>query len=447
MTKIRKLTRREFSRAIKRGLGRALLHVKEYGDEGIENEIKDALLTNYVYDMQIEGLRAWWLFDIVQLTGRTSVYAEYLARNFCATRETAWHYAHRYDLAARFYELGFEEFRQLMFTNFHKIAKKLWMYYCGMALIDVAGLVGLEHIARLCGRPTKVMDSWEYHKVMEHAEDLTSEFTVKEFLATLSESSRDIKAFVDVCSEHRGTDKDSSPAEPWRRPSIEDLKSMVANQSQDRLGSDFRRFGRQASEAELKTVRSLLACATSIRERKAWLEVFESKTMPDVTPDIINLIYDENEKVARSAVNALSLVRSEMVREVALKCLRSGHAKLKVKGFDLLESNCQRGDAPELFKILKTLRSADNIHRAGMSINKFAEVEDDEEFVPIFLWLYENGSESFCREHFLEHILKWGKCPDFVLKEAQWDSGSEVQELARKTVAKRCLREKGHDTV
>ena len=82
MTMIKRLAPREFARAMKLGLGRTLLHVAEYGDEGVEEIIKEAMLKSFAYDVMFEGLRAWWLRDIITLTGRTKLYGRFLYDNF-----------------------------------------------------------------------------------------------------------------------------------------------------------------------------------------------------------------------------------------------------------------------------------------------------------------------------------------------------------------------------
>ena len=122
MTTSKKLTRREFSRAMKLGHGRALLHVKEYGDEGIEDVIKKAVLTNYAYDVQIEGLRPLWLWQILTLTGRPHFYADHLLHNFSLPSHHQNDTAQQFGLAGLFFDLGRHEFREVMFANFHKMA-------------------------------------------------------------------------------------------------------------------------------------------------------------------------------------------------------------------------------------------------------------------------------------------------------------------------------------
>ena len=59
-----KLTREQFADAFSKGLGRAMMHVKRYGLDGIADILLDACIHNKVYDTQCEENRAKWLFEM-----------------------------------------------------------------------------------------------------------------------------------------------------------------------------------------------------------------------------------------------------------------------------------------------------------------------------------------------------------------------------------------------
>jgi len=52
---ITKLEKEEFASAVRKGLGRALMHVVNFGLDGIDDLVLDACLHNYCYDTQIES--------------------------------------------------------------------------------------------------------------------------------------------------------------------------------------------------------------------------------------------------------------------------------------------------------------------------------------------------------------------------------------------------------
>ena len=65
---IAKLEKEQFASAVRKGLGRALMHVNNFGLDGIDDLVLDACLHNYCYDTQIESSRASWLFRMFDNT-------------------------------------------------------------------------------------------------------------------------------------------------------------------------------------------------------------------------------------------------------------------------------------------------------------------------------------------------------------------------------------------
>jgi hypothetical protein len=109
---IEKLSREEFDAALKDGLGRAVLHVRHYGDAGFEDLIEDALVFDYSYDMQIEGTRSDWLLDILRHVGSIKTYVERLLERYAADESLDRNLIQQIEVASKLFDLGFAEFRQ-----------------------------------------------------------------------------------------------------------------------------------------------------------------------------------------------------------------------------------------------------------------------------------------------------------------------------------------------
>ena len=63
---VARLTKKDFADALKKGLGRASLHVSKYGLPGVEDWVLNACIHNQVYDTQCEDGRATWLFKMIR---------------------------------------------------------------------------------------------------------------------------------------------------------------------------------------------------------------------------------------------------------------------------------------------------------------------------------------------------------------------------------------------
>ena len=57
----------QFRDALRKGLGRALLHVREFGCNGLENAILEACEHSLDLDPQSEGTRGEWLYEILMV--------------------------------------------------------------------------------------------------------------------------------------------------------------------------------------------------------------------------------------------------------------------------------------------------------------------------------------------------------------------------------------------
>ena len=63
---VKRLDKIEFAAALRKGQGRAMLHVLHYGLEDVEGLILEACLHNQVYDQQLESIRGDWLFSMIR---------------------------------------------------------------------------------------------------------------------------------------------------------------------------------------------------------------------------------------------------------------------------------------------------------------------------------------------------------------------------------------------
>jgi hypothetical protein len=432
MTRFKKLTRREFARAMKRGHGRALLHVKEYGDEGIEEVIKKALLISHAYDLQIEGLRTDWLWQIVTLTRRPHFYADHLLSNFNTASHQRTDIAQRFGLASRFFDLGRSEFRQVMFDNFRETVDGPQMSYCGSAVVEVSGLTGLELVARTCGELPDWLSEYDCAMVLKRATELGNERTIMEHMDTLSKQEPNVKIFTDACEKFAAEHLPPPAAIPL---TLEELLDKIQRGELGKYFGKAMSFGKRATQDELTLVCNLLKSASDEQLQLAFLNVFCWVPMPNITEEVINLLYAKNPRVRHAAAKALAHSKSLDIRNAAMHFLRSSKSSSIPIALRLLKNNYVPSDSDDINRALKFLRGAVDIHSAGMALRNLCDTSGGGELATAMLWLYENGPETFCRLSFLEQLVEWQMCPIEILNEAQWDAGSEVRDFARNKFA------------
>lgn len=430
MTNIKKLTRDEFSRAIKLGHGRALLHVKEYGDDSIEDAIKESLLTSHAYDVQIEGLRTWWLWQIVTLTGKSNSYADHLLSNFNLSTHSHHDVAQQFELASMFFDLGRIDFRPAMFADFQRMAHEPGMSSCGRAMVEVSGLAGLEMVAKTCGESPEIIDDYECNKVLERAIANGYERTVMEHMSKLAEKEPTVKVFMDACEQFNAS---SGALSERSQPTLEELLMLIEQGELNNPGK-FKAFGRRATADELAQVSNLLKHASTERDRLAFLQVFHWVAMPQFSTDTLKLLSDNNAQIRMAAAKALSHSKSPDIRNTALSMLQSGESSSVSIALDLLKNNYTPDDSQLVMQGLRCLKLPFDIHAAGMAVKNICRTSQCSELAPAILWLYEHGPDTFCRLDFVEQLVEWQKCPPDLLYEAQWDAGSELRDFARNQI-------------
>ena len=234
MRKATKLSRAEFARAIKLGHGRAILHIKEQGDNQVKDLICKALTKCNVYDYQIEGGRHYWLWQILCITKNIDYYAGYLFENLGNPKATKWDLRQQYLLAALFFNAGFCEFRELLFSQSNRAVSdpSLFGDY-SRSLVDIAGLKGLGFAISLSEKDPEILDDWECYRVIDHAIELLSESEITEFLSESSQTTTNAKKYLEGYQEYCNN-KVFEPNYTQERPNFEKILELIASGEADR---------------------------------------------------------------------------------------------------------------------------------------------------------------------------------------------------------------------
>ncbi len=428
--KPRKLEKRAFARALRHGLGSAFLHVRKYGDGGVEDLLLDACFRVLVYDSQLDSGRASWLARLLDSTGRIEFYAHAIYEFISSEAEHP-----RYDLeqliclASELFERGFVEFKQALFalvSSKHDLQVAL-----GEALIDVAGWTGLEAAVRIVAGSD--VEGWDKYCLLEYAGEYFDDCDkVETYLQNKSVDDTLVAQFLrDIEDERTRRDSRESSYEPARW-TIEEVLDAVENHPNPKsLHYIFRTFGRNASDGELNSVFRRLESESNVDRIASYLGVFASKPLPSVSKPIINLLNSNDEDVRRVARNALSNVKDSNVRKAGLNLIGGANDELAVAGLNLLQLNYQAGDEAMIFDALKRLKDVDYIHWGAMAVSRIAENSGDVALSSTLEWACEFTPCGFCRRSVLEQLIAWEMAPARILYEAQWDAEPAVRRLAR----------------
>jgi hypothetical protein len=145
---LNRLTPDEFADALRKGKGRVVAHLRQFGDAGVEPELMAAYVSNCAYEEQIEDDRTAWLVGLLEYVGDRGRYRDAILQSLMRPgSEDVSHFA---ALAAVLARQGDEITRRAVYARFDTLEYACASY--AATLIDLDGVGGLLLVARRFGR-------------------------------------------------------------------------------------------------------------------------------------------------------------------------------------------------------------------------------------------------------------------------------------------------------
>lgn len=432
MSKLKKLNRRSFKNAMHKGLGRALLHVKQYGDENVRNELSYACANNIAFDPQSEGFRACWLAEIVDFAKEPEHYYRYVETGLSSAK-TNWDLTHVGSLAAEFAKRGIGHFRPLLYNAFTRSLdeSKDWSTL-GLPIFSLDGVKGacfvLEELAR---RPIK---NWEdpCHLLLA----LTNDFGEENAIHALQDSAKTCKRLRRLLPIAIREIRREIPAPQQRAPYTLEQVLKDIERSTNKRGVIERGFGKRANDEDIREIFSLLLEETRTRRLYCYLRVFHMRALPELHDRIFELALSSNRQVRLAACTALSHRKSTRVRQFALNLLHEDPSSIHSGALELLRLNYRAGDHVIIAKSLRGRLAPETIHSIVLDLVLLAREIAGPELADCLHWAYEHTPCSSCRQSVVDKLIKWNAAPPELLEECLWDCEYEIRELARNALGR-----------
>lgn len=402
------LNEAEFRLALSRGLGRALVHVRQYGVTDWE-PILEGCLRNQCYDAQCEGDRARWMMAFLDQSGER-ILLERLIPIMVQGTAGFWdrlqHCRLAYFLASR----GHDAAREALYANFG--VPDAGGDLVGLEeILDLDGLEGFSEVLRLlrqrvpAQRWPEVVPTLVSH-VTHRWEDLDPLPWLKRWELDGLE-----KVEVLVRSLDNLNVLPESPRPPRPQSNLEGIFRNVDGPEEGYgLGYQCRHIDNEVAGKLFEQ----LGSERSPGRLAKLLRCFTQRDLPEVNPEVIALADHPSKKVRWAALLALSRLAHPLVRKLALRCLarkrwRNGELKL-------FERNFQAGDAVALEEILVT-----DAHELISDLTAVCESVNSPELVKVMLFVYEVSNCSICRRAIVKLLRSMGIFPKWA--EAEWPLG------------------------
>ena len=404
----------QFRHLLKLGLGRAILYARDHDVQDFRKLILDACLHCYAYDPQIEGTRASYMLDLLDLMPDKEFYYDKVLNALSASGDN-YDAVQRFHLAACLALEGNERAKRLMYGSYNpgpRMGEAI-----AIDFLQMDGVKGLLFAAEKIGA-----------LLMSVAGESLGEQAARDALRKAGAENPRIEAYrlAEEASRKRFDEWLSKSAE-MINATYEELRPGLHHMSFTWLTS----WGERASDEDLVRAARGLAAARDHRDQFAHLRIFARRRFPLDIQLLLSLADVQEERVAQSALKALSQITHPAVRRLAFRLVET-RSQWRGKAVELLERNFQTGDHAIVLHWFEAEEELDTRHALGLDFFDFWEQHPHEETeVPMLLALYERGPCSFCRESAVRRLIELGKLTDERRLECSYDANGDIRDLAK----------------
>lgn len=439
------LDRTAFAKYLKRGHGRAMMHVKSYGLVGVDDLVLDACLHNRSYDAQCEESRIPWLFSMLENQPEKRVIREELLTTLfdhlqqvdpAEDDENTPSITQCYELCGCFARSGDSKLADML-RSFAKNQDFDWDRLAPhWEWVKLDGLPALLEVARRAGQWLRQNseEGWQGWPFLDSLlEECQLEQAGREALVQAAETDADIAAFFKFNSARDETKPDTiSYADRFRQSWP---VSRIIDDAYRHIGDfpgNYTRFGRYAGTDDLQLIwQKLLECEDEAACcRLLW--VFRRTPIPALHARVLGWLDSNNVQLQEAAIEALGRIQDIKIAQEAQKRLQTDPANHTL--LPLLRLNAEYVDNPFFNLILQRLPTSDDdtAHDIGSDLLDVANDCPQLSTPALLNWIYEHTPCSICRSSAVHRLHERGLLTEQQLEECRNDADSSTRELGNK---------------
>jgi deoxycytidylate deaminase len=419
----------QFATYLFRGLGRTYLHLQRYDSTPHLAALLQACLYNPVYDRQCEGSRADYLFNLIALTPNPHAFEQRIMHSFARLDDDALDVEQLFDFALLYARSGNTHARQLMYDHFAARAGD-GNDYGATQLIDLDGFEGFRFVAaRLGAAAQHDPEYWDTDHLVKHLKACVPSITDAN-ISALSATDPRIHQYLEVVAHTMTLQQEASvQCENFTDVSYAQLKTHLAGLKKHIPYVRLRRWGILASSDDIDTAARDLLQQENPLLLAAYLAIFDRRVFPlGVTP-LLPLLRHTDKRVVRWTIDALSLLREPILRDVAHSLIQE-HQHIS-EALKLFRHNFQPGDETFFITLLDRGHTDDEMHAYGWSLMDVLSHNNGPHTFELLCRLYECQPCSCCRTKVVQQLVTTLSIPDWMVMECQHDADERTRELAQ----------------
>ena len=415
----------QFRENLHLGLGRALIYARDHDMREYRDVILDACLHCYSYDAQIEGTRADYMYELVELLADKAYYHDTVL-NSLATAGDDRNAVQRFRFASCMSMDGDEHAKRVMRDSYNPGPR--YGESIGVNFLDTGGIRGLLFVAEKMGtvllaKPGESDIGW----VISRSTEAFGGQATWDALRDAGRENPSIEVYRQAC--------ETSQTE-WRTkdPIRVEIPAMSYAELLDRTPANkpylLWKWGEQASDQELESAARGLITARGPKEQLRHVRIFTRRRYPLNPATLITLAEVEEERVGFWAVRALAHVADPAVRPLAFRLVNSD-VESRGGAIALLNKNFEPRDHDIVLGWFEAEQDREIRHSFGMDLREFwKQHPDDRTEVRMQRSMYEKAPCSHCREIAVKRLIELDALTESMRAECAYDANREIRDLA-----------------
>jgi hypothetical protein len=413
--------------SLKRGTGRALLIIRDNQDTDFSEIIFNACVNALGYDLQCEGNRAKYLYEIVQSSRQNLLLEQKLTEAILSEKIEGWDLTQLFGLVKIFAEKGNKTARENLYKRF-SLSEYEDCQGSGISdeLIDLDGLEALKFIAEVRGKELlKSETDWEDSYLLTYTRELIPESNPLEYLEEVAISNQHIQTYLSKIKECEGT---------ISKRSEDELTYEVVK---EKIGKGYGSYIlRRASQEIILMLAEDFINEKDVEIAKNYLKAFQYHKFPLNFNYLIPFTKDSDDMTRYYALQSLGFFQDSQLREIALTNLNQ---RVDISGsLKILANNFEQQDYKLIEQIIHERyedRSDEmywlheDFHEIAWRVNDIYEKNKSVLLLNALVNLYTLGHCSICRKKPLELMIRDRILPDWIRNEAVYDCNFDIREL------------------
>ena len=448
------MTGKTFSYNLRRGLGSAIIELKENPNRSQYCDIVlRYCLRDIAYNTQVEGTKGHYLYTAIKAFENPELFLSKIAEKFEGRHY--WRLSEQlYDMLCCFSCDGYKMADEALEKKYSDLKKRLpLMRNYSLDLCEREQLEDLM-IRKLDGgfKSFKqcIYDIGEMitkrgncdclwcDSFFAHAKEKFGEKRVNDFIVELYEESEAIKLLVDTLKEEELSRKEYQSNLLAETPSVDVLlqyaREAARNENPRSQMARLRHLlAKKASDAEFLELAHTVLCEDDETVKALLLMMFWRRPFPlDITP-LIEYAKSKNELLSEIAIDKLSYVKDKRIHDLAIILLEE-------KGFGslalgLLIKNYQKTDNDIIRKLTAKASSVPQ-HVQGDIVDIYKH-HRSANALPILLHVYQKGYCTHCRYGIVQAMNHCKVLSDEIIEECLYDSYEDTRKMAKRIKSQR----------